>query len=183
MPAEYRVVSADDLQSSHDPFSFNPNSNYPEGVQGRDYQRNTSAQQAVAQRALQFNPDIALNPSESVSESTPTILPNGVVIAGNERSILPRRAIVQAPDRYAAYVDQLKQRAAQFGIDPATIDATRNPVLVRTLTDPADVNGGPQRWAAINRLSDEVSTQAKSATEEERRDPRSSRRRPMRSTT
>lgn len=166
MPAQYKVVSADDLQSSHDPFTFQPNPSYPEGVQGRDYQRNKAAQETVRSRALQFNPDIALNPSEMAGEGAPTILPDGVVLAGNERSMHPRIAAELAPDRYTAYVEQLKARAPQFGIDPADIAAVDKPVLVRELTSPADVAAGPERWAAINRMSDEVATKAKSATEE-----------------
>jgi hypothetical protein len=166
LPAQYRVISASDLQSSHDPFSFEPNPQYPEGVQGRDYLRNKASQQAVAQRALEYNPDIALNPSESISEGAPTTLPNGTVIAGNERSMLPRRAAVQAPDKYAAYVEQLKARAPEFGLDPNAIESVDHPVLVRALTNASDVEGGPARWAAINRASDEIATKAKSAAEE-----------------
>lgn len=166
LPAEYRVVSADDVRSSHDPFTFLPTAEYPEGVQGRDYQRNTAAQEAVAHRTLGFNTDIALNPSESAGESTPTILPDGTVLAGNERSMLVRRAAVFAPEKYADYVDQLRQRAIHFGVDPAQIDRVESPVLVRVLTDAKDVANNPARWAEINRLSDEVSTKAKSAVEE-----------------
>lgn len=166
LPARYRLMPADELQSSHDPFNFNPNPKYPEGVQGRDYQRNKPAQEAMAARALQYDADRALNPSESAGEGAPTVLPDGTVIAGNERSILPRRAMQQAPQRYAAYVEQLKSRASEFGIDPAHVDQIKNPILVRELTDPADIGGGPRRWSQINQLSDEATTKAKSATEE-----------------
>lgn len=166
LPVEYRVVSRGDVQASHDPFSFAVNPNYPEGVQGRDYLRNKGIQNAVTRRTFEFSPDIALNPSESLSEGVPTILPNGTVIAGNERAMLLSRVAEQQPERHAAYVEQLKARANQYGIDPATIDGVKDPMLVRVLADPAETAAGPQRWAELNRLSDEVATKGKSSVEE-----------------
>lgn len=163
--ARYRVVEGDDLQSSHDPFSFQPNAAYPEGVQGRDYARNKGAQEAVQRHALDFNPDLALNPSHSAGEGPPTVLPNGTVLAGNERSMLPRLASVLSPDKYAEYRTRLQDLAPQLGIDPQSVAGMKQPVLVRELS--SDVaSAGPERWAEINRLSDESVTKAKSAIEE-----------------
>lgn len=166
LPAQYRVVSLKDLQPSHNPFTFQPNPLYPGAVQGRDYQRNKATQMAVQLRALRYDPNLALNPSQSAAEGPPTILPSGIVLAGNERSMLPQLAAVHAPEKYAAYLEQLKARAAAYGIDPKLVETTDQPVLVRQLTDPADVAHDPKRWQEINRLSDEVATKAKSSIEE-----------------
>jgi len=166
LPVEYRIVSRADVQPSHDPFSFAPNPAYPEGVQGRDYLRNKGIQAAVQRRTHEFSPDIALNPSEMLSEGVPTILPNGTVVAGNERAMLLSRAAEHAPERHSAYVAQLKARAADYGIDPAAVDRVPNPMLVRVLADPAETAAGPARWAELNRLSDEVATKGKSTAEE-----------------
>lgn len=166
LPARYRVVSAKDLQPSHNPFTFQPNPLYPGAVQGRDYQRNKATQMAVQLRALRYDANLALNPSQSAAEGTPTILPSGVVLAGNERSMLPQIAAVHAPEKYAAYLEELKKRAAAYGLDPKLVETTDQPVLVRQLTDPADVAHNPARWQEINRLSDEVATKAKSSVEE-----------------
>lgn len=166
LPVEYRIVSRTDVQPSHDPFSFQPNPAYPEGVQGRDYLRNKGIQSAVTRRTFDFSPDIALNPSESLSEGVPTILPNGTVVAGNERAMLLSRVAEHAPERHAAYVNSLKARAADYGIDPAAVDQVPNPMLVRVLADPAETAAGPARWAELNRLSDEVATKGKSSVEE-----------------
>lgn len=165
-PARYRVVEADALRSSHDPFTFAPTEGYPAGIQGRDYQRNQAAQETVRARALDFNAEMALNPSTSATEGQPTILPDGTVLAGNERSMHPRLAAELAPEKYAAYRRALEQRAPQFGLDPLQVAGMQRPVLVRELTSIADLYGGPPRWAEINRLSDVTATKAKSLVEE-----------------
>lgn len=164
--ARYRVLEAGSLRTSHDPFNFAPTAGYPEGVQGRDYLRNKGLQETVRARALAFDPERALNPSRSATEGQPIVLPDGTVLAGNERAMLPRLASRRAPGRYAAYRKALEERAQQFGLDPAQVAAMREPVLVRELTSAADLVGGASRWAEINRLSDIPETKAKSAVEE-----------------
>lgn len=166
LPARYAVAELNTIQPSHDPFTFNPNPNYPEGVQGRDYQRNEGAQNTVRARALEYHPQTALNPSKTAHEGQPVVLPDGTVLAGNERAMLPALASEHAPELYDEYRNQLKAGAAGFGLDPAEIDKFQRPVLVRMLTHPRDIEGGQERWGAINQLSDEPATKNKSGTEE-----------------
>lgn len=166
LPARYRVIEADQLRSSHDPFTFQPTEGYPAGVQGRDYQRNRGAQETAQARGLDFNPDLALNRSLTAGEGQPVILPDGTVLIGNERSMHPRLAAELAPDRYDAYRQALAQNAPDFGLDSAQVAGMRRPVLVRELTSEADIMGGTRRWAEINRLSDQVTTKRKSTVEE-----------------
>lgn len=165
LPAVYRVVPLASLQPSHDPLTFQPNPVYPRGVQGRDYQGNEPMQQAVTAQGMALDPRVALNPSETAAEGQPTVLPNGLVLAGNTRAMLPAIAHAHNPAAYDAYVQELKGRAAQFGLDPSHVDQVQHPVLVRMLTSAKDAGDSPLRWQEINRLSDETTTKAKTAIE------------------
>jgi DNA repair protein RadC len=166
LPAEYHAVSLDHTITSHDPHTFLPNPKYPSGVQGRDYQRNLAAQETVKRRSLDISAVRALNPTESANSGPSVALPSGAILAGNERDMHKQRAVIQSPQKYEEYRTQLLARAHEYGLDPDAVSKLKNPALIRILTDEKDVNGGPERWAAINRLSDESGTKAMSATEE-----------------
>jgi hypothetical protein len=58
----------------------------------------------------------------------------GNVIGGNGRTMILQRVYASAKQG-APYRDMLKAQAAEFGIDPARVDAMRQPVLTRVIDD------------------------------------------------
>ena len=148
----YRVVDLTDLQPSHDAFSFQANPRYPEGVQGRDYAADKTAQEVVRTRAQQFDPDLALDPSLAPDKGPPIVTPDGVVVAGNERTMLLRRAAQLAPERYDAYVKALAGRMPEEA--RATTTARSLPVLVREIADPSLDTRDVETLRQLNRASD-----------------------------
>ncbi|MGH7576520.1 MAG: zeta toxin family protein [Longimicrobiales bacterium] len=137
----YRVVEADELTPSHDPFTFQPQppERYPAEIQGRAYHgaRGRAAQEQVVTQAQRYDPDLALDPTIDVGGGPPVVTPQGVAVAGNQRVMLAQRAAREHPERYADYRQALEERAAQFGIDPEQVRGMRELVLVREIADPA----------------------------------------------
>lgn len=133
LPATYRVVEASDLVTSHEPETFAVRPEYPPGVQERRYHADPGAQAGVVRTAQQLDPDIVLDRTTRPTEGPPITTPDGVVLSGNQRSMAITRAYRTGGARAAAYKAALGERAAEFGLDPATVAGMREPVLVRTL--------------------------------------------------
>lgn len=154
----YRVVDLADLTPSHDAFSFQKNPQYPEGVQGRDYAADRGAQDVVKTRAQGLDPDLALDPSLTPDKGPPIVTPQGIVVAGNERTMLLRRAAQLAPERYASYVEALQQRVPEAVRSGSS--ARGRPVLVREIVDPTIDTSDPETLRQLNRLSDTPDTKS-----------------------
>ena len=106
----YKVVDLDDLVPSHtDDLQKNPG--FPSEVQPRLRER------AASQMQIDRGPMIV--GSDNVVES------------GNGRVLALRRARQEYPEQFASYRANLRQRAADYGLNPAQLDALENPVLVR----------------------------------------------------
>lgn len=133
--ARYRVVEADELQPSHNPDTFTPNPRYPAEVQGRRYDLDPAAQERVTEAVQGFDAERALDPTSEVGAGQPLITPDGIAVAGNQRSMILQRLARDRPDAFAAYRQALEQRAEQLGIDPEQLAGMRNPVLVREIVD------------------------------------------------
>ena len=69
----------------------------------------------------------------------PVLNSQGVVLNGNGRKMALKSVYKGKPKQIKAYKDFLKQNAKSLGIDPATIDGVKNPVLVRQVADDAPV--------------------------------------------
>ncbi len=69
----------------------------------------------------------------------PVINSQGGVLNGNGRTMALKSVYKGKPKQIKAYKDFLKQNAKSLGIDPATIDGVKNPVLVRQVADDAPV--------------------------------------------
>jgi adenylate kinase family enzyme len=93
VPTRYRLVEASEIQTSHDPHSFNPNPAYPAGVQGRAYHgsHGLAARQQVATSTSNMRPGALLDAGSTVS-GPPVVTPDGVVIVGNQRGMMLKRA-------------------------------------------------------------------------------------------
>ncbi|MFL5912757.1 MAG: zeta toxin family protein [Gaiellaceae bacterium] len=167
VPTRYKLVEASELKTSHDPESFNPNPAYPAGVQGRAYHgsHGLAARQSVAANTTAMRPANLLDAGSTVS-GPPVITPDGVVIVGNQRGMMLRRAGAHAPDKALAYRLELAKRAHLFGVDPAELAHMQEPVLVRETTDPALHAGNPAELGRLNRLSDTPGTKAKDIVSE-----------------
>lgn len=147
----YAVVPAESLITSNDQFG-NVNSAYPAELQPRDRTR-AASQTQINSMSRNLNPAL-LAESPTAQNGAPIIRGDGVVIGGNGRV----SAIAQAygAGRGAEYQQYITQRAAELGIDPATLPA--NPVLVR-------VTDGVDNYAELASSLNASTTASYSATE------------------
>lgn len=154
VPVRYRVVEAESLQPSHDPFSFQPNPRYPEGVQGRGYHRDAGARALVEQATQGFRPSRLLDPTDLVNEGPPLITPDGIAVAGNQRSMLVRRLGQLRPEKADEYRAALAERATHYGLDPESFQGMRAPVLVREIVGEGLDLADPNTLRELNTRSD-----------------------------
>ena len=136
LAVRYRVVEADELTPSHDPDTWVPNEAFPEEVQGRQYHLSKADQERLVERVTHFDPERALDPTQEIGAGPPTVTPDGITIAGNERVMMLQRLSRDRPEAFAAYREALTARAEQHGLDIEQIAGMKNPVLVREITDP-----------------------------------------------
>ena len=136
--ARYMLIEAGDAIPSHDPLSFSPRADYPEGIQERAYHIDTGEQNKVTRNVSAFNPDFLINTNPDATNGAPIITPEGIVLGGNSRTMTLQRVYANQPKHAAAYKQKLKEEAAAFGFSPADIDALKAPMLVRVYDPPAD---------------------------------------------
>jgi hypothetical protein len=155
VPVRYRVVEADDLVPSNDAISFEKQPAYPEVIQGRSYHGEVgrAAREHVIAQTPKLNPKKLLNPTNA-SGGPPIVTPDGIVVAGNARTMMVQRAGELHPERAAEYRALLEERAGRFGIDPARVRAMRRPILVREITDPSVDVTDPDVLRQLNAASD-----------------------------
>ncbi len=149
IPAKYKLVEASDLQPSHNAETFAPNPNYPPGVQERAYQTSKEAQNRVIQQAQNYDPRYTVNTNPDAVNGPPIVTPDGTVLGGNSRTMSTQRLYARGQgDDYRNY---LINNAQQFGIDPEAIDKMKNPVLVREIAAPADVEAARRLGSELNK--------------------------------
>lgn len=148
---QYAVVPAESLITSNDQFG-NVNKLYPAELQPRDRTR-AASQTQINSMSRNLNPAL-LAESPTAQNGAPIIRGDGVVIGGNGRV----SAITQAygSGRGAEYQQYITERAAELGIDPATLPA--NPVLVR-------VTNGVDNYTELANSLNASTTASYSATE------------------
>ena len=149
IPAKYKLVEASDLQPSHNAETFAPNPNYPPGVQERAYQTSKEAQNRVIQQAQNYDPRYTVNTNPDAVNGPPIVTPDGTVLGGNSRTMSTQR--LYARGQGDAYREYLSDNAQQFGIDPEAIDKMQNPVLVREIAAPADVESARRLGSELNK--------------------------------
>ena len=135
-PAQYKIVSADDITPPNNT-DGSVNAFYPQQYQPRDRTR-AGMRKQVEDMANKLNPS-ALGASSNANMGAPVINSQGVVLNGNGRTMALKSVYKGKPKQIKAYKDFLKQNAKSLGIDPATIDGIKNPVLVRQVADDAPV--------------------------------------------
>lgn len=117
---EYRVVDLSDLRAASG------------DLQPRDRSRVTSDEQ-IAEIAARLDPR-RLMPSAEADRGAPVVGPDSIVESGNGRVAALRRAATEHPDRYQAYVDEI--RAGGFEIP----EGVREPVLIASRRGDMDLD-------------------------------------------
>ena len=126
-PAQWALVEADQLTATVDKADN----------QFRD--RTRAAYQAEIQaRANALDPAQVLSTDNPLMDvGPPTVAADGRIIGGNGRTLFIQRAYEIG--KAAEYLDALRGKLTDLGIDPATLDTMKRPVLVRRLTGNVDV--------------------------------------------
>lgn len=159
----YEIRESSELIPSHQPrrgFSRHPA--YPANVQERPYHTDPAEQAKVQQNAQRFAPEFVISDNVDATNGPPVITPEGVVLGGNSRAMTLDLVYAQHPERAEAYKTLLKERAAQFGLDPAEVDQFQQPALVRVTREPMDTAAMSRRA----RLYNQPPTQALESTAE-----------------
>lgn len=132
--AEYVVMEASDLIASHDPRSFDPRSEYPEGVQERRYEVRGSGDQGKIDRiAREMEPSLVINTNPSAIDGAPMVTQDGIVLGGNGRTMGMQRAYQLYPERAEQMRDYLQANARAFGVSAGEVAGMKQPILVRRM--------------------------------------------------
>ena len=149
-PATYRLVEADDLMPSHNAFTFEENPGFEKGEQERDYKNSKEAQSRVLnQSGENFEPRYLVTDNPDAVNGPPVIYPNGKVAGGASRVMTIQR--VYADGRGDVYRDALRQDAAHYSYTPENVDAMRQPVLVREIDYPANLDESQRLGSELNK--------------------------------
>jgi len=158
--ATYGVVEAKDLVPSHDPMTFRPRADYPEGVQERPYHAQPEEQRKVMVGAQKLNPDLLLTDTPTAVDGPPLVTSGEkpLVLGGNGRSMMIQRGFRNAATR-DAYKEALLGKAALFGLDARKIAGMESPVLVRTMNDVSAQAPRNELAAAVRRFNEGMTQQ------------------------
>lgn len=135
LDAEYALVDADSLVTSHDE-NLRQNPLFPAELQPRDRSRHASEMQ-VSGIVQKLDP-ARLGVSADSATGAPIIGADGLVESGNARTIALKRVYQANGMKAENYKAWLRESAAQFGIDPAAVDGMDKPVLVRVRNTPVN---------------------------------------------
>lgn len=132
-PIRYRLVEAEGLVQSNDPQTFSVNPDYPQALQPRDYATRPNEKAKVVSGALKLDPRRVISGDLGPENGPPVVTIEGVVLAGNARTMMIKRAAGTDPALYQPYKDYLAQHANEYGLTAAEVQQMRRPVLVREL--------------------------------------------------
>lgn len=153
--ARYKLVEASELIPSHDPETFSPNPGYNARWQERAYHRDASEQARVQEIARKLQPELIANTNPDAVNGAPVVLPDGVVMGGNKRTMSSQLAYRKGKAGHLR--EYLTDNAHQFGFKPEDVTALVNPVLVREI-DPEDKSD--ENMGLLSRQLNESFTQA-----------------------
>ena len=149
----YEVVNAKDLITSHNT-ELGINENYPQELQPRDRSR-AAGQLQVNDIVNNLQPEF-LGENAKISDGAPIVGNDNVVESGNGRTIALTKMYQMKHDNQSKYIEWLKDKAENFGIDIENLP--ENPVLVRRRTTEVD-------RASFVKKANESSVASMSATE------------------
>ena len=120
-PATYTLVEASSLKT--------------DTSEGQN--RNTNSVIAkVGNRGQNFIPASVLSDTPFAQDGPPTVLEDGTVVGGNTRLKATLHSIGVNPPKAVEYRAALRDCLQRFGIDPATAETMKSPVLVRVVKTP-----------------------------------------------
>jgi hypothetical protein len=132
---KFKVIESSKIIASHDPFTFEPNPQYPQELQPRLRGRAANRAQVMGM-AAHLDPDALITDFHSIDRGAPIIGPDGAVESGNGRVMAILHAIKEYPGSYGVYRDAVIEHVERFGISRKQIGKMAEPVLVRErLTD------------------------------------------------
>ena len=146
--ARYAVRDLSDLQPSHNGQTFLPNAQYAHHNE-RDYSKAENQQRIIEQSSEErFDPRYLITDNPDATNGPPVIDDEGNVLGGNSRAMTMQLVYGRNGQAADAYRALLQKKAAQFGIDPATLSDYQQPVLVRVAgaNDLAALPGA-SKWA------------------------------------
>lgn len=154
-PGHYELWELGDLIASHDPENqFAKRADYPQGVQERPYHSDAGEQEKVLRNAATLDPRYLVSDNPDAVNGPPLVTEKGIVLGGNSRTMSMQLAYAKHPERAQGYRNELKRKAALFGLEPDSVDGFDRPVLVRV------VNGGDDADMAVrSRLYNQSQTQ------------------------
>ncbi|MCI0440768.1 MAG: hypothetical protein L0177_16805, partial [Chloroflexi bacterium] len=112
---EWRVVSTDDVITSHNPFTFQPTPGYPLDILQTRRRDRVVNQQQVSQMAAALDPDRLITDFHALDRGSPIVGPDMLVESGNGRTMSIKRAAGENLPAYLDYVEALIARAHEFG--------------------------------------------------------------------
>lgn len=128
---QYAVMEQAHMKPSHSAAQqFARTEGYPDRLQPRNYESDPVERMKVRDIGRDIDLTRLINEISNPQEGPPTITPDGVVLAGNNRAM----AMEIMPEAKAAeYKAFLAKRAEMFGLDPKTIEGMEAPRLVRVV--------------------------------------------------
>ncbi len=136
LKGRYVLMDAAHLIASHDPSTFSPRADYPDGIQERAYHRDEAEQAKVVRNAEHFESGLVFNTNPDATNGPPVATEEGVVLGGNSRTMSLQRLYRQGGERADKVRAHLKARAHEFGLTPEDIEALAHPVVVRLIEPP-----------------------------------------------
>lgn len=135
--AQFAIVESTFVKASHNEETFASTKGYPTNNQGfnindRNYEHDSNAQSLVDAYARELNPVLVVVNTKT-AEGTPIIDRKGIVVSGNNRTMSIKRAIKNYPEKYKAYLEELKEEWDVFGFkgDIKNLSKFKKPILVR----------------------------------------------------
>ena len=123
VPATFRLMDVDALVTSD-------SAGFPKELQPRR-RASAGSQQQMEKLGRQFDPELATR-LESGGDGPPLVSDNGIVLAGNGRTMSMR---TMTPEKWDQYKAHLMENADAYGLDRDAIANMEHPVLVRAVDD------------------------------------------------
>lgn len=129
---QYKVIDLNDVTPSHTWLGNQllNNQEYNAALQPRSRNEFQSVMQ-IDKIAANLSPDMLLLDSHAIDRGSPIVGADNNVESGNGRVLALLRAKDLYPDAWANYQAELKNNVQNYGIDPESINAYENPILVR----------------------------------------------------
>ena len=133
LKAKYKIISADNIITSHHAGNFSVNPKYPKELQPRNRER-TAMKQQVIEMSQNLRPE-DLAESRNLNNGAPVVNKDNVVLNGNGRGMAIVKVLKGPKEKTVGkkYKDYLIENADKFGINKEDVEKEKRPVLVREI--------------------------------------------------